>query len=540
MTVLVSVVKQMIADGGEIRAVACASTGDTSAALAAYAAAAGIPAIVILPRGQGLAGAAGAAARQRRARAGARHRLRRLHGDRPAAGRGRRRLPRQLDEQPAPRGPEDAVDRDRAAVRLGGAGRRHHPRRQPRQRQRARRRLRPDARARADRQASAHRRGAGGGGQPALHRLQVELGVRADEGAADAGVGDPDRQPGVDATRRFARSSGSTASSSRRPRASWRTRRRGPIAPACSTARTRRWRWRRSRSWSTRGEISATDRVIVISTANGLKFTEFKIGYHTDTLAGVTPRHANPPVELPNDYDAVRRAIERVDAGRGSALNRGEAKADELEVWKFGGASLADAAAIAKAVALICGHRRPAGDRGLGARRHHRSAARGRRRRDLRPPAPMRAAPRRSSSGAHRDVARALLPPGPARRRLLATIDASAREYQRTVRRHRRAGSPRAARERPAGVARRAHGGVDPRRGAVERPAAGGVRRRDRDHRDRRQPRRRRAAAGADVPPGPRGASCRCSRRARSRSCPGFIGRARTAASRRSGAAVPT
>ena len=50
MTVLVSVVKQMIADGRDISAVACASTGDTSAALAAYAAAAGIPAIVILPR----------------------------------------------------------------------------------------------------------------------------------------------------------------------------------------------------------------------------------------------------------------------------------------------------------------------------------------------------------------------------------------------------------------------------------------------------------------------------------------------------------
>src|SRR5688572_5174872 len=51
MTVLVSVVKQMIADGKPVRAVACASTGDTSAALAAYAAAAGIPAIVFLPRG---------------------------------------------------------------------------------------------------------------------------------------------------------------------------------------------------------------------------------------------------------------------------------------------------------------------------------------------------------------------------------------------------------------------------------------------------------------------------------------------------------
>lgn len=50
MTVLVSVVNQMIAQGSSIRAVACASTGDTSAALAAYGAAAGIPTIVFLPR----------------------------------------------------------------------------------------------------------------------------------------------------------------------------------------------------------------------------------------------------------------------------------------------------------------------------------------------------------------------------------------------------------------------------------------------------------------------------------------------------------
>ena len=52
MTVLMSVVRQMMADGKPIRAVACASTGDTSAALAAYAAAAGIPAMVFLPRGK--------------------------------------------------------------------------------------------------------------------------------------------------------------------------------------------------------------------------------------------------------------------------------------------------------------------------------------------------------------------------------------------------------------------------------------------------------------------------------------------------------
>jgi len=50
MTVLVSSVKQMIADGTSIRAMACASTGDTSAALAAYGAAAGIPVVVLLPK----------------------------------------------------------------------------------------------------------------------------------------------------------------------------------------------------------------------------------------------------------------------------------------------------------------------------------------------------------------------------------------------------------------------------------------------------------------------------------------------------------
>lgn len=47
MTVLVSMVNRI---RSRVRAVACASTGDTSASLAAYCAAAGIPAIVFLPR----------------------------------------------------------------------------------------------------------------------------------------------------------------------------------------------------------------------------------------------------------------------------------------------------------------------------------------------------------------------------------------------------------------------------------------------------------------------------------------------------------
>jgi threonine synthase len=52
MTVLVSMVRQLIADGKGIRAVACASTGDTSAALSAYGAAAGIPVVILLPQGK--------------------------------------------------------------------------------------------------------------------------------------------------------------------------------------------------------------------------------------------------------------------------------------------------------------------------------------------------------------------------------------------------------------------------------------------------------------------------------------------------------
>lgn len=52
MTVLISHLISLRAAGAGIEAVACASTGDTSAALAAYAAYAGIPSIVFLPAGK--------------------------------------------------------------------------------------------------------------------------------------------------------------------------------------------------------------------------------------------------------------------------------------------------------------------------------------------------------------------------------------------------------------------------------------------------------------------------------------------------------
>ena len=69
-----------------------------------------------------------------------------------------------------------------------------------------------------------------------------------------------------------------------------------------------------------RGQIGSHERVVVISTASGLKFTDFKVGYHSGTLAGISSTRGNTPVDLPNDYDAVRRAIdtaeERVHASR--------------------------------------------------------------------------------------------------------------------------------------------------------------------------------------------------------------------------------
>ncbi len=58
-----------------------------------------------------------------------------------------------------------------------------------------------------------------------------------------------------------------------------------------------------------RGLVKKTDRTVVISTANGLKFTEFKVRYHEAALPGIAAQYRNPPVELPADYDEVAAAI---------------------------------------------------------------------------------------------------------------------------------------------------------------------------------------------------------------------------------------
>ena len=60
-----------------------------------------------------------------------------------------------------------------------------------------------------------------------------------------------------------------------------------------------------------RGEIKGSDRVVVISTAHGLKFTSFKVGYHEGKLDEVESELANPPVYLPADARVVKDAIAR-------------------------------------------------------------------------------------------------------------------------------------------------------------------------------------------------------------------------------------
>ena len=100
-----------------------------------------------------------------------------------------------------------------------------------------------------------------------------------------------------------------------------------------------------------------------------------------------------------------------------------------LEVWKFGGASLADAAAIRKAAALIAGHPGPlvivasalAGVTDALLEGAHGAAA-------GKPNVAVRVA--NDLLQRHRQVATQLVPSGVGRRHLLTTIDTAAREYR--------------------------------------------------------------------------------------------------------------
>jgi len=313
MTVLVSVVRQMIADGGAIRAVACASTGDTSASLAAYAAAAGIPAITILPKAkvspaqlvQPLASGAHVFALdtdfdgcmaivQRLAEeegvylANSMNSLR-LEGQKTLSIE----IVQQFDWTVPdviiiPGGNLGNVSAIGAGfdlmLALGLVTRRP-------------RIVVAQAEA-ANPLYLAYRNG--WSYAPVTARTTLASAIQ---------IGNPvsiDR-----AVRTLRQDDGivEQASEDELANAAARADRSGMFnCPHTGVALAA------LEKLVARGDIDRRSRVIVVSTANGLKFADLKVAYHTGTLAGVTPRFANPPVELPEDYDAVRRALDRVTA----------------------------------------------------------------------------------------------------------------------------------------------------------------------------------------------------------------------------------
>jgi threonine synthase len=70
-----------------------------------------------------------------------------------------------------------------------------------------------------------------------------------------------------------------------------------------------------------RGEIQSDQRVIVISTAHGLKFTSFKTRYHASEYEDMECRFANPPIEVQANYDQVRDTLLRALEARNSQFS---------------------------------------------------------------------------------------------------------------------------------------------------------------------------------------------------------------------------
>ena len=58
------------------------------------------------------------------------------------------------------------------------------------------------------------------------------------------------------------------------------------------------------------GSISKSSKIVVISTAHGLKFIDFKLRFHRRELTGTSADLANLPIEVPSNPDAIRAVID--------------------------------------------------------------------------------------------------------------------------------------------------------------------------------------------------------------------------------------
>jgi threonine synthase len=317
MTVLVSAVREMIARGARIDAVACASTGDTSAALAAYCAAAGIPAVVLLPRGkisiaqlvqpisngalvleldtdfdgcmsvvQELASSAGMYL------ANSMNSLR-IEGQKTLSVELAQQLEWQVPDwiviPGGNLGNASAVARGFLMMKeLGVVDR-----------------LPRLVVAQAASANPLYRAVAAAGGRP---RADLEVApVAAQKTLASAiQIGAP--VSAKRALRGLAALDGLVEQATEQELcdAAARADRAGAYAdPHTGVALAVTEKLARA------GTIRRGDRVAVISTAHGLKFSEFKVGYHERTLPGVTPALANASTRVPATVGAVRDAIAR-------------------------------------------------------------------------------------------------------------------------------------------------------------------------------------------------------------------------------------
>jgi threonine synthase len=309
MTVLVSVVKQMMANGSPVRAVAAASTGDTSAALAAYAAAAGIPAIVFLPQDkvspaqliQPIANGAHVLALEtdfdgcmRIVKemtednsiylANSMNSLR-IEGQKTVGIE----IVRQFDwEVPdwivipvGNLGNISALYKGLNLLRELGIV------------------------DKMPRLVAAQAEKANPLYQSAQHGFREKMVIRAGKTAASAiQIGDPvSYEKAVEALKATDGLVEQTTEHELANAAAIADRTGLYSCPHTGVALAALFKL------IERGEIKSRDRVIVISTAHGLKFTPFKIAYHEGALEEVESQYANSPVKLPADINVVKKAI---------------------------------------------------------------------------------------------------------------------------------------------------------------------------------------------------------------------------------------
>ena len=310
MTVLVSVVRKAIKEGAlSARVLCCASTGDTSASLAAYGAAAGLPVAVLLPRGmvssaqlvQPLAHGAHVFALEtdfdgcmavvkELARRGLLYLANSMN---PLRIEGQKTLSMEIDQQYDRESPDWIV---LPSGNLGNAAALYAGfktmldlglvARMPR--------LCVAQAARANPMYRAFTAG-----------KDVVEPIRAESTLASAiQIGNPVSAPRAMVALKAMNGVVEEATEQELADASARADRTGLYTcPHTGVALACLFKLRE------RGLVESGQRVVVVSTANGLKFTEFKLAYHERRLQGIDTTLANAPVVMEPDVERIAAAI---------------------------------------------------------------------------------------------------------------------------------------------------------------------------------------------------------------------------------------